>query len=60
MSAINGSATYTVRVSWAYESGDDEEDTYWGVAAYDYRQSHPNTACITLRIKLYISQANEG
>ncbi len=60
MSAINGSATYTVRVSWAYESGDDEEDTYWGVAAYDYRQAHPNTACITLRIKLYISQANEG
>ena len=58
MAPTNGTATYTVTVSWAYESGDDALDTYWGVKAYEYMENHPNDPCIELSIKIYISQAS--
>ena len=56
--AENGVASFTINVSWAYDSGDDEADTTWGVAAYDFIHDNPDTPCITMRIKVYISQAN--
>ena len=55
---INGIATYTIQVAWAYESGDDEEDTYWGIRAYDFKEDNPGDPCINLRIKMYITQAS--
>ena len=39
-------------VSWPYESGDDEKDTYWGSKAYDYKKSNPNESGIKLRLKV--------
>lgn len=57
--AGNGVESFTVTVSWAYESGDDVADTEWGVDAYDYTQAHPGAPCITLRVKVYITQAND-
>ena len=56
--ALTGSATYTVSLTWPYESGDDEEDTYWGVTAYDYKEDNPSEPSIKLRIKIYITQDN--
>jgi hypothetical protein len=58
MAPENGSTTYTVSVSWPYESGDDDLDTYWGVRAYDYMEEHPGEPCIELSIKIFISQAS--
>ena len=56
--ALTGTATYTVSLSWPYESGDDEADTQWGVAAYDYKEDNPSEPSIKLRIKIYITQDN--
>ena len=53
----SGTATYNVTVSWAYESGDDATDTYWGNRAYTFKQSNPDDPCIRLSIKINIQQA---
>ena len=53
----NGTATYSVTVTWPYESGDDAADTYWGNKAYDFKQSNPDDPCIDIRIKIYIQQS---
>ena len=58
ISAGNGTATYTITVSWPYESGDDDLDTYWGIRAYNYKSAHPGIACINLKVKIYITQAS--
>ncbi len=54
----NGVATYTVSIAWPYESGDDEADTLWGTKAYDFKQTNPDDACISLKVKIYITQAS--
>ena len=58
IAAENGVATYTITISWPYESGDDELDTLWGTRAYTFKQNHPLDACISLKVKIYITQAN--
>lgn len=58
MDAEYGEAKYSVFVKWPYESGDDATDTLWGNNAYDFKQANPDKSCITLKIKLDISQAN--
>ena len=56
--ALTGTTTYTVSLAWPYESGDDEEDTYWGVTAYNYKEDNPSEPSIKLKIKIYITQDN--
>ena len=58
LQALTGTSTYTVSLEWPYESGDDEEDTYWGVRAYDYIEDNPGEPCIELKIKVYVIQDN--
>ena len=50
---------YNINVSWPYESGDDDTDTYWGNYAYDYHQEHPNEPSISMQIKIIATQINE-
>lgn len=50
----------TITFSWAYESGDDETDTDYGVEAYDYYQENPDKQAIELIIKLIVKQHNEN
>lgn len=54
----NGSATYTSKIIWPYESGGDELDTTWGIKAYDYKTLNPGEPCIFIRVKIYITQNN--
>ena len=56
--AGNGVATYTVSIAWPYESGDDEADTEWGQRAYEFYEDNPGEPCITLSVKIYITQAS--
>ena len=56
--ALTGTTTYTVSMSWPYESGDDEADTTWGVAAYNYKEDNPTQPSMKLKIKIYITQAS--
>ena len=52
-----GEEQFYIRVNWAYESGDDALDTYWGNQAYDYHLSNPDAPVISLRIKISVVQA---
>lgn len=58
MEAQTGLALFTTTVTWPYESGNDALDTTWGTTAYTYKQLHPTSPCITLRVKVYITQSN--
>ena len=58
LAALTGETTYTISLSWPYESGDDEADTYWGVRAYDFKEDNPTEPTIKLKVKIYITQAS--
>ena len=58
ISSHDGVATYNFTVVWPFETGDDEEDTRWGIIASNYKKSHPDLSSITLRIKVIITQNN--
>lgn len=58
ISSHDGIATYNFNVVWPFETGDDEEDTRWGIIASNYKKSHPDLSSITLRIKVIITQNN--
>lgn len=51
-----GSSTYTLKVSWLYESGNDELDTEWGVKAYQFKEDNPSTPSIELEAKINVIQ----
>lgn len=52
-----GEEQFNLIVNWAYESGDDGLDTYWGNQAYDYQTANPDSPLIALRIKISVIQA---
>ena len=54
----NGEEKINITVSWPYESGDDEKDTYWGNLAYNYQQANPGKPSIVLVIKISAIQLN--
>jgi hypothetical protein len=56
LQAVTGSATYTIALSWAYESGNDTLDTEWGERAYTFINENPGEPCISLNVKIKIQQ----
>lgn len=50
---------FTLTVSWPYDSGDDEEDTYWGTKAYDYHASNPDSSSILINLKVSARQSTQ-
>ena len=52
----NGVETYTLTVSWPYESNDDETDTLWGVNAYEFKEDNPMSPSIALKVRITIIQ----
>lgn len=51
--------SFRIEVSWAFESGDDALDTEWGIKAYDYNKSHPDSPSIQLDVLLEVDQTTE-
>ena len=51
-----GEALYKIKVSWPYESENDDIDTLWGNKAYNYNAANPSTSSISLKIKLMALQ----
>lgn len=41
-------AYYYVTISWEYESGNDDQDSYWGTMAYDFYEENPERESIEL------------
>ena len=56
MDADIGESTFLTAINWPFESGDDEEDTYWGRLAANYKEGHPTEPSITLKVKIFIEQ----
>lgn len=52
-----GNGSFTIRVVWPYESGNDALDTYWGNKAYEYYENNPNGNSVLLRLKLMATQS---
>ena len=50
--ANGGEASITINITWPYESGDDEKDTYWGMLAYNYHVANPDSPSIKLLVKI--------
>ena len=50
--AHGGEASITINITWPYESGDDEKDTYWGMLAYNYHVANPDSPSIKLLVKI--------
>ena len=51
-----GTGSFKISVEWAYESGDDELDTYWGNKAYEYYSLNPGETSLLIKIKLIATQ----
>ena len=52
----NGLEYYSFDVVWPYESGNDTEDTRWGISSADFRKNNPGVASISLQVKVSIIQ----
>lgn len=56
--AGSGDGTYTITVTWPYESGDDATDTLWGGRAYDYYEANPGSTSLHIDMDLQAEQNN--
>ena len=54
----NSTESFSLVVSWPYDSGDDEKDTLWGTKAYDYHELHPDLPSISIELKVVATQKN--
>lgn len=57
--AINGSATVGMSFTWAYDSGNDELDTQYGVDSYKYYQNNAGESAIQVKIKIQAQQKQD-
>ena len=58
VSPSSGISRFTIDVSWPYESGNDDLDTYWGQRAYTYNSNNPGSPSITITVKISAVQDN--
>lgn len=56
--STTGAETFSLNVEWPYESNQDDVDTLWGVNAYNYQSSNPNSPSISLVVKIIITQSS--
>ena len=59
LDASIGMATYSIEVTWPFDSGDDEADTFWGEGAATYKKNNPTLPSIALKLKISITQIEE-
>ena len=56
--AAGSTESFSLVVSWPFESGNDAADTLWGESAYDYKIAHPNDPSIVVQIRITAVQSN--
>ena len=59
ISSEGGEEIISIKVTWPYESGNDEKDTLWGERAYTYHEDNPDEPSISLLVKLTAYQIDE-
>jgi len=52
------SSVFRMQVSWPFESGDDERDTFWGERAYEYHRNNISFSSIIIEIEVKAIQSN--
>lgn len=57
---VNQSARLSIKFNWAYESGNDNTDTNFGVGAHNYYESHNGEPAIEAVIKVTVVQHDTG
>lgn len=53
---IDGTSTLNIDLTWPYESNNDELDTEYGMKAYEYKKSNPDSPSIKLKVLFKIDQ----
>lgn len=53
---IGDTGTFSAHLNWPYESGNDEQDTYWGKKSYSYKEQFPSEKQIVIVVKMTASQ----
>ena len=54
-----GSTRFSLNVTWPYESGHDELDTYWGKQSYQFLDTNPGVPSIEISVKISAIQTQE-
>lgn len=54
-----GQTSCTVNVTWPFESGDDETDTYWGNRSYEFQKQNPDEKGLVIKFELSAVQKND-
>jgi len=52
----NETCRISMEVTWPFDSGDDEADTYWGNSAYSFIEDNPDETCIQIKAKIKADQ----
>jgi hypothetical protein len=52
ISPNTGTTRFNIDVTWPYESGDDESDTYWGKKSYEFTNNNPTLPSIEISLKI--------
>ena len=55
---IGDTASFKVHLTWPFESGDDEKDTYYGKKSYEFKQNS-NDSQIKIKVKIKASQTKD-
>ena len=54
-----GTGSFKIMLSWPFESGNDELDTYWGNKAYEYYSLFPRQKSIEINLTLIANQSRD-
>ena len=54
---LNGETAFNIKMTWAYESGNDELDTKWGANAYEYKKNNPDSPGLKITVRLKVTQS---
>ena len=55
---IGDTASFKVSLSWPFESGDDEKDTYYGKKSFEFKQNSMEEQ-IKIKVKIKASQTKD-
>lgn len=58
IAAETGEGKFIIRVSWPFESGDDEADTYWGNRSAEFQKNNPQEKGLRVSFELAATQNN--
>ncbi len=59
LSPNSGTTRFNINVTWPYESGNDDLDTYWGKRSFDFTNNNPTLPSIEIQLKISAIQSQD-